>query len=90
MRNLTRELEFPFLNDIISTVYTDNLSTWKAETGGLQVQGQSGLHRRLEGSLSYIVRPISKKQWLECCLVVEHFPSMAKSLGLMFSATKFS
>lgn len=38
-------------------VQTCNPSTQGAETGGLQVQGQPGLHREFQDHVVYMVRP---------------------------------
>jgi hypothetical protein len=38
---------------------------WRMEAGGLQVQGQSGLHSKFKGSLGYLEIPcLRKKQGL--------------------------
>jgi hypothetical protein len=41
-------------------VHTYNPSTWEAETGCSQVQGQFGLHSEFKANLSYKVTPCLK------------------------------
>jgi hypothetical protein len=37
-------------------VHTGNPSTWEVKAGGLQIQGQTGLHSEIQDNLGYIRR----------------------------------
>jgi hypothetical protein len=44
-------------------MHSCNLSTWKAEAGRLQVQGERGMHIMFKTSLGYSERPYLKKKF---------------------------